>query len=257
MQRKNRIKIFRRILLLVMMICLLPVVQACYLSARHEKQQEELRNLLGKEDNVQKGENSAGNKMKSKNILEKFQNLYQENKDLAGWLKVEGTEIDYPVMQCADDEYYLYRNFYKEKDKYGCLYVRKKADINTPGTNFIIYGHNMRDGSMFGSLDQYRDLDFYQKHTKIKFDTLYEERTYEVMAAFVSSIDEKEAFKYYQFYQADTEEEFQNFYNNAKRKSFYDTEVTAAFGDTFLTLSTCFGNSEKERFVVIAKLQKL
>lgn len=236
-----------------MMVCLIPIGQACYLSASHEKQQEELRNLLGKEEKPRKAENLSDSNTEHKKILDKFQKLYRENTDLVGWLTIDNTDIDYPVMQCEDDEYYLNHNFYQKKDKYGCLYVKKSADLITPGTNFIIYGHNMRDGSMFGSLDQYRNQKFYQEHAKVIFDTLYEERIYEVLAVFLSSVDESEEFKYYQFYQADTEEEFQDFYKNVKKESLYDTGVTAAFGDTFLTLSTCYGNSEQERFVVVAK----
>ncbi len=250
MQKKNKMKVIRRILLLIMIICLMPILWSWYLSIRHEKQQEELKYLLEKSE---KSEKSANIKSEVNNILERFQSLYQENADLAGWLTIEGTNIDAPVMQCKDDEYYLHHNFYRKKDKYGCLYVRKAADLNTPSTNFIIYGHNMRDGSMFGSLDEYQSKKFCQEHAEIKFDTLYEERTYKVLAVFSSSIDESEEFKYYQFYQADTEEEFQYFYENVKEKSFYDTGVTAVFGDTFLTLSTCYGNSEQERFVVVAK----
>lgn len=236
---------------MIMLACLIPIGQECCLSVSHEKQQEELRNLLI--EKVQRPENSSASKTEHKKILDKFQKLYQENTDLAGWLTIENTDIDCPVMQCEDDEYYLHHNFYKEKDKYGCLYVKKCADLNTPGTNVIIYGHNMRDGSMFGNLDEYRNQKFYQEHARIIFDTLYEERTYEVLAVFPSSIDESEEFKYYQFYQADTEEEFQYFYKNIKKESLYDTGVTATFGDTFLTLSTCYGNSEQERFVVVAK----
>ena len=156
-------------------------------------------------------------------------------------------------MQCEDDEYYLHHNFQKEKDKYGCLYVRSIADLNTPGTNFIIYGHNMRDGSMFGNLDEYASEDFYREHVRISFDTLYEGRTYEILSAFSTRIQEESEFKYYEFYQANTEQEFLGFYENIKKLSLYDTGVTAEFGDTFLTLSTCFGSAEDERFVVIAK----
>lgn len=94
-------------------------------------------------------------------ILGKYAGLYEENPDLAGWLSIEGMKIDYPVMQCEDDEYYLHRDFYGNEDKYGCLYVRERADVNTPGTNFVIYGHNMRDGSMFGDLDLYKDEEFF------------------------------------------------------------------------------------------------
>ena len=163
--------------------------------------------------------------------------------------------IDYPVMQCADNEFYLHHDFDKREDRYGCLYVKDIADVNTPGTNFVIYGHNMKDGTMFGMLDQYLEQSFYEKHRQIFFDTLYEERKYEIMSVFLSNAngDKETGFKYYQFYQADTEEEFAYFYDHIMDKSLHDTGVTAEFGDTFLTLSTCAYHEEDGRIVVVAK----
>ena len=187
-------------------------------------------------------------------MLEKYTGLYEENQDLVGWLSIEGMKIDYPVMQNEDDKYYLHHDFYGNESKYGCLYVRKQADLAS-GTNFIIYGHNMKDGSMFGELDLYLKEDFYQAHPTVSFDTLYEERTYEIVAVFRSQIynADEDVFKYYQFYEADTQEEFEDFYSNIKELSLYDTGVEAAFGDTFLTLSTCAYHVKDGRLVVVAK----
>lgn len=253
MQGKGRkkIKVIKTMLFLTMIVCLIPVIQAYYLSVRHEKQQESLQRQR-KEHVMPK----SGISSETSGILEQYRELYQENKDLAGWLRIEGLNIDNPVMQCVDDEYYLSHNFYKEEDKYGCLYVRNMADIHTPGTNFIIYGHNMRDGSMFGSLKNYEKETFYKEHREIFFDTLFEERVYEIAAVFSENIYEENAFPYYQFYQADTESEFRDFYENVKKHAFYDTGVTAEWGDTFLTLSTCFGQREEERLVIVAKQKK-
>lgn len=103
--------------------------------------------------------------------------LYLLADDLVGWLSISDTTIENPVMQC-DDEYYLHHDFYREYDPYGCFFVKSIADVNTPCINFIIYGHHMKDGSMFGNLD------LYQAHPFISFDTLYEERTYQVMQYF-------------------------------------------------------------------------
>lgn len=190
-------------------------------------------------------------------ILDRYKDLYLENGDLAGWLSIEDMRIDYPVMQCEDDEYYLHHDFEGKDSKYGCLYVRERADLEE-GTNFIIYGHNMKDGSMFGDLDFYREEDFYREHTKIAFDTLYKEYTYEIVAVFLSRIYEEndDAFKYYQFYEAETEEEFHDFYDNIKQMSLYDTGVEAEYGDTFLTLSTCAYHVNNGRLAVVAKRMK-
>lgn len=187
-------------------------------------------------------------------ILRKYAALKRENEHLAGWLSIEGTGIDYPVMQCEDDEYYLHHDFYGDDSKYGCLYVRERAELED-GVNFIIYGHNMRDGAMFGNLDYYLEESFYEEHPLIFFDTLYEERVYEIVAVFRSKVygADEDAFKYYQFYEADTVEEFEEFYTNIKALSIYDTGVEAEFGDTFLTCSTCAYHVEDGRFVVVAK----
>ncbi len=286
MKSKGKIRLFKVALLVVIAVCLIPVVRAGCLSLQHQKEQRHLKESLLAEKDTEAGEN-AGMELKEQEsgqtapsgtedvsagtkagdgggaadqaaapvMLERFEKLYEENSDLAAWLSIEGMVIDYPVMQCEDDEYYLHHDFYGKESKYGCLYVRNTADINTPGTNFIIYGHNMKDGSMFGDLDLYQKESFYQEHPVISFDTLYEERSYEIVAVFKSRVYnvDDDVFKYYQFYQADTREEFDYFYENIKELSLYDTGVTAEFGDTFLTLSTCAYHVEDGRFVIVAK----
>lgn len=255
MKNNKKLRWIRATLLLIAIVCLIPVGQAYYLSYVHQRQQEKLQSLLNKDHDADTELEEESEKFVSKNVvnLENLKDLHAQNSDLAGWLTVEGTDITYPVMQCIDDEYYLNHNFYKKKDKYGCLYVKSIADLHTPGTNFIIYGHNMKDGAMFGELDQYKSESYYKDHSQISFATLKEERTYEVMAVFEVRIEETSAFKYYQFYQADTEEEFLNFYENVRELSLYDTKVTAEFGDTFLTLSTCLDYGKNGRFIVVAK----
>lgn len=260
MKKKRKVRLIKAVLLLIIAVCLIRIGQAYCLSVNHSKQQEELRDFLRTEAVSEEAvseeivtENSVPENKREQN---KLTELHEKNSDLVGWLTIEGTDIDNPVMQCEDDEYYLKHDFYGKEDKYGCLYVRHMADINTPGTNFIIYGHNMSDGSMFGDLDKYKSEAFYETHPVISFNTLYEERTYEVMAVFQAQVyeaNEDDVFKYYQFYQADTEDEFLYFYENVMEMSLYDTGVTAEFGDTFLTLSTCSYHTEDGRFVVVAK----
>lgn len=211
--------------------------------------ENDTENTLG----LQRNKNTTPGSVKPA-ILNKYVKVYQENSDLAGWLSIEGMKIDYPVLQNADNEYYLHHDFYGNDSKYGCLYVKNHADLQT-GTNFVIYGHNMKDGSMFGDLDLYQKESFYKEHPRISFDTLYEERTYDIIAVFRSQVynAEDDVFKYYQFYEADTQEEFEDFYHNIKELSLYDTGVEAQFGDTFLTLSTCAYHVQDGRFVVVAK----
>lgn len=255
----------RALILAGMAVCLIPVGQACGQSRQHRAQKEDLREMVSEESvqypvqtNSAPQDNSVSflpeQAEEKPMMLEKYADLYEENKDLAGWLSIEGMKIDYPVMQGEDDEYYLHHDFYGEDSKYGCLYVKGQADLDA-GTNFIIYGHNMKDGFMFGDLDLYLSESFYKEHPTVSFDTLYEERTYEIVAVFCSQVynADDDVFKYYQFYEADTQEEFEDFYRNIKELSLYDTGMEAEFGDTFLTLSTCAYHVQDGRLVVVAK----
>lgn len=187
-------------------------------------------------------------------MLDKYRLLYEKNQDLAGWITIEDTVIDYPVMQCSDEEYYLHHDFDGKDSKYGCLFVKDIADLEE-GDNFIIYGHNMKDGAMFGSLDEYRSKEFWKSHSEIIFDTLYTEHRYEILAVFLSQVysAEEEGFRYYRFYEAQSQEEFDDFYENVKALSLYDTGVTARYGDCLLTLSTCAYHVKDGRLVVVAK----
>ncbi|MCM1283900.1 MAG: class B sortase [Muribaculaceae bacterium] len=272
MENKNRKRIVKTVLLAGMAVCLIPVGQAYHHFVQHKVQQEGLREMRAEapvqypvqEDRApQKAAGSvlsgAADKenMQTENnpvMLAGYAGLYEKNKDLAGWISIEGMKIDYPVMQTEDNTYYLHHDFYGEDSPYGCLYVKEQADLDA-GTNFVIYGHNMRDGSMFGDLDLYLKESFYKEHPVISFDTLYEERTYDIIAVFRSQVynANDDVFKYYQFYEADTQEEFEYFYTNIKELSLYDTGVEAEFGDTFLTLSTCAYHVEDGRLVVVAK----
>ena len=184
--------------------------------------------------------------------------VFREYPDIKGWLQVEGTAIDYPVLQReGEDEYYLYRNFEGEEDKRGSLILDEDSSVQDGDftTNILIHGHNMKDGSMFGELEEYRSEDYYREHKYMKLYTEEGRHDYEVIAVFQSQVFyvTDQVFKYYNFFQADTPEEFHYFYDNIKGLSLYDTGVEARYGDKFLTLSTCAYHVEDGRFVVVAK----
>ena len=185
-----------------------------------------------------------------------YDRLRQQNRDFVGWVCIEETGIDYPVMWTPRDEsYYLYRAFDGSENKNGCLILDTDSCLDPLSTNLIIHGHNMKSGAMFGNLTDYEDPDFYENHKNIILYTEECQRNYEVIAVFRSQVYRKtdQVFKFYKFFQADTQEEFDDFYNNIKQLSQYDTGVTAQFGDHFLTLSTCVYHVEQGRFVVVAK----
>lgn len=188
-------------------------------------------------------------------VLEEYQTLYNKNKSLIGWLKIADTNIDYPVMQTVNNEYYLDHNYNQEYDRNGSLFLDKDCDIVHRNTNLIIYGHHMKSGKMFGSLNDYQNEEYGKKHSLIQFDTIYEKGTYQVMYVFRSRVysEEEVVFKYYQFLDAVSEKEFTSNMQEMAQLSLYDTGVTAQFGDELLTLSTCDSSEKDGRFVVVAK----
>lgn len=189
-------------------------------------------------------------------VLAQYRLLHQENPDLIGWVKIDGTPLDYPVMQNLENgEFYLHRNFRKEYEYSGLPFLDKKCEIGEPGTNLIIYGHNMKNETMFSSLMKYREKEYYLKHPVLRFDTVYEEREYQIIAVILSEVYKKTdtTFKFYQFVRADTEAEFDEYMNNMKELSLYDTGETAVYGDDLLTLVTCAYHSENGRLAVLAK----
>ncbi|MGN0346529.1 MAG: class B sortase [Lachnospiraceae bacterium] len=188
-------------------------------------------------------------------VLPKYQTLYNSNRSLIGWIKIDDTIIDYPVMQCGDNTYYLSHNFDQQEDRAGSLFLDCNCDIVHENDNYIIYGHHMSSGKMFAGLEEYEKETYYESHPYIQFDTIYREQTYQVMYVFRSRVynEEDVRFKYYQFIDANSETEFQSYMNEMAQLSFYDTGVTASYGDQLLTLSTCDYNESNGRFVVVAK----
>ena len=191
-------------------------------------------------------------------ILEEYQTLYNNNKSLIGWVRIDDTLIDYPVMQSQSNEYYLNHNFNQQKDNNGSIFIDSACSIWPRSQNIIMYGHNMKSGKMFGDLKKYKQEQFAKDHPYIFFDTLYNKGKYQVMYVFGDVVyDEAEvAFKYYQFIDANSAEEWDSAMHDMAEKSMYDLGITAAYGEDIITLSTCDYEKDAERFVVVAKRVK-
>ena len=191
----------------------------------------------------------------AKEVLEEYRNLCIRYKKLIGWVKIDNTQIDYPVMQTTDNEYYLDHNMEQKYDKNGTIFMDKDCDVLKPSTNYILYGHHMKNGKMFGGLDLYKDKSYYDEHPYISFDTIYEKGTWQIMYVFRSKVykEDEIVFKYYQFIDANGEMEFDSYMQEMAEMSLYDTGVTARYGDQLLTLSTCDYQETDGRFVVVAK----
>ncbi len=217
------------------------------------KQREEA--VKSGETEIAQGSEKVKKKLK---ILPEYQTLYAENTDFVGWISIEGTEIDYPVMQTkeADGQFYLDHSFYRSSDKNGTLFMDVRNDFVNRDTNLIIYGHNMKSGVMFGGLKKYLDDDYLKSHRTITFNTIYEKNTYEIIGAGLSevSFEDEYTFRYYNFLNAGNRDEWDAFRVNMKQLLSSDLSLfDADMGDELLTLSTCSSYREQGRMFIIAK----
>jgi len=191
-----------------------------------------------------------------KTVLPELAELYQQNSDLAGWIRIEDTNINYPVMHTPDNpDFYLKHGFDKEYSDYGCPYVQENCDVQLLSDNVILYGHHMKNGSMFADLEKFKSQDFWQEHKTISFSTVTDRYEYEIVSVFKTFVysDSPESFKYYHFVSAETPEDFSAFIDRCKELALYDTGVSAECGDKLITLSTCEYSRTNGRLVVVAK----
>ena len=186
---------------------------------------------------------------------ERFRDLIERNGDFAAWLTVDGTRIDYPVMLTpAEPDYYLTHDFDGGESHSGTPYIGKGCD--TTSDNIIIYGHNMKNGTMFADLLRYQDPDFFAAHPTLRFDTPERSGEYEIIAVFREKIhyqDEQNVFRYYDYAGTLTEEQFDTYVGQIRALSLYDTGRDAVYGRQLVTLSTCAYHTENGRFVVVAQ----
>lgn len=187
-------------------------------------------------------------------VLPEYAELYKLNSDFAGWIQIPDTKINYPIMHSPDNpDYYLNTNFYNEYSSHGCLYAREACDFQKPSDNVTIYGHNMKDGTMFNALMNYQNYDFWEEHQTILLDTLGGHYEYQVMAVFTTTASVGRGFDYHLFVDAKDEADYDAYVNKCKELALYDTGVTAQYGDKLITLSTCEYSQVNGRLVVVAK----
>lgn len=171
--------------------------------------------------------------------------LYEQNNDLLGWIRIDGTNINYPVML---GEYYLKHNFNKQYSDYGVPFVIGGITDNT-----IIYGHNMKTRTMFYDLTRYSNPEFYKKHKYIEFSTLDSKSTYEIVCVFKTVAYSNQGFDYTKYSNFNTPDDFNTFTKKCSNLALYDTEMSIEYGDKLITLSTCEYSRNNGRFVVVAK----
>lgn len=188
--------------------------------------------------------------------LAQYRKMSEKYPQLYGWLQIQNTQIDLPVMRAKKDrEFYLYHDFTGEESAEGALFVDAENHLYPRDDNIVIYGHNMKNGHIFGTLGMYANKDFFQAHRVIQFDTLYEAGTYEAVAVLKTRIlnENEQGFRYYQFFQYDNKKEFQECQEFVEDNRMFETDNALRYGDKILMLSTCEYSQENGRLVVVAR----
>lgn len=182
-----------------------------------------------------------------------FEELLKENPDVVGWITIDNTQIDYPILQSSNNQTYLTQNYNNSESRAGSIFLDFRNDISGDDLNTVIYGHRMKDGSMFQHLTKFMDKDFYESHRTFDFDTLYDSYEAEIFAVYNTLTD-------FNYIQTDftNEAEYEQLLTNIHDTSKYDTDIEVSPTDRIITLSTCdYELDENEgRLVIQAKLVK-
>lgn len=257
---KEYLKKYQSVICIAAAVCLLGAAAFCGFHvcdhyAHQNEQTEAFEEIAEKVEQTQEDESQAPEipLTEEESILPEYGELFLQNPDMVGWIKVEGTNINYPVMQTPNEpNFYLKNNFEKEYSDLGTPYVQEDCDI-AQSDNLVIYGHHIKGQKMFGALEEYKSQSFYEEHKTVQFDTLTQHNEYEVIAVFKTVAYSSEGFRYYDFVNAENEDEFNAYVEKCKELALYDTGVTAEYGDRLITLSTCEYSAQNGRLVVVAK----
>lgn len=198
------------------------------------------------------------NEKTENNIYVAFEQLIKQNSDIKAWISMPNTNVNNPIYQTTDNDFYLNHNMLGEKSRYGALFFDYRGSISADGNNqnLTIYGHNMKDKSMFGSLNNYRDLNFYKENPVINLKTLYSEHKYVIFAIMITNASSKDDNGYLYNYTTPVfknQDEFLLWIDEAKERSLISTDIKVEKHDQILTLSTCCYDFENARFVIMAK----
>lgn len=244
--------------ILMLLIVILTVSSYFFIKEIAENKKEndiydDLQEIVQSQETEDKANESSMKEQTNENNYN-LENIAKINSDVIGWIKVDGTNIDYPVMQ--NKNFYLHRNIYKNYSSHGTPYIAEYCDLKT-SDNLIIYGHHMNDNSMFSGLVNYKNYQFYKNHKYIKFYTLIDGQTveniYEIIVTFKTVAYSDNGFKYYNYINFYNDEDFKSYISNCQRLEFYNTETSANYGDKLITLSTCEYSQKNGRMVVVAK----
>lgn len=243
----------RVIRIIVIIICILVCLGgAAYLVSEHFKR-EENQDVYGKlQEQVQTGLDIQAKKKEPDYIPIDFKKLKETNEDIYAWITIEGTRVDYPIVQHpTDDNYYLDYTIDGRKGYPGSIYTQSCNAKDFSDFNTVVYGHNMKNGTMFKDLHKFENADFFKKHDKITVYTETEHKEYQIFAAVVYS-DRHIVYGYNYESQKGREKFLQSLKESHSMKNQYREDVVIEEDSHLLTLSTCIGGRPNNRFIVVA-----
>ena len=263
--------IWRKILIVLIVICIGVFLYSAWQivsyfydnyksKSTYDKIRDEYKQQLENEKEVILSTNKSGNTPITPDIpdtpntsekiyfKERYLSLIEINKDVVGWISIPNTVIDYPVVQAEDNNFYLRRNIHGEKATAGTIFMDYKSDALARGVHIILYGHHMRNGTMFKDLVKYKGEDFFQNHENIQYNTLTKEMEWEVFSVYIT----KAGFNYRQT-EFSSEKKYLEFLHKLEGKSMFKKEIELSEDDQILTLSTCTYEYDDARLVVHAR----
>ncbi len=252
--------LFRALVILCIIIFLAAALYAAdylYMSNKSKTEFENLASTVGVSSSHENNSSEAGDENRGPDErLLSYQKLHEENPDMVGWIKIDGTTIDYPVMQTKEDpEFYLRRDFSKEQSQAGTPFIDAACTVSPRSDNIIIYGHNMSDKTMFAPILSYEDPYFYRDHKKIEFNTIDEIGEYEIFAVLLTNVNiwDFDEPNYYGMVEAQNAKEFNQFVDMVREASLYETGIEPRYGEKLISLSTCEYSEEDGRMMILAR----
>ena len=221
--------------------------------AKNEEKKAKVEAELAKKEAEKKAEAEAMTTKKTNVILDVYKEFHDKNENFNGWLYVEDTELEYPVMKGPDNKFYLSHDIERKYDKHGMLIMDDGCDETASCPHLIIYGHNVNSGKMFGDLLFYKDASYYKYHPDISFDTLYERGSYRVFAVLATTVNEaQKEIELFTTYSFNNKKDYEKIVKWAKEHSLYKIDYVPEYGDGILSLVTCEHSQDEGRFVVMA-----
>lgn len=245
---KGKIAFIQILLIFVLIICSVLVYNN---HSNRNDEKENIDSVIGESNTPLPLTDETSDKQKR---IERIKEMHEINDDTVGWVHIDDTAIDYPVLHNKQSNaYYLHRDINKNYSSSGIPFLDYQCKADGSSDNTIIYAHNMRNGTMFHDLLNYSNNDFYISHKIIEFDTLKDTGKYEIFAVLRTKVGSKNEFRYYDFTDADKPAEFDEFIAECLNLSIHKSNIIPQYGDKIITLSTCSYNTDNERFVVFAK----